>query len=66
LNKAIAAAPFKSVRGDFRFGKNNYPIQNYHIFEIGKAGNGKPEFKLVAADILKSHSDPYAAQCTAR
>ncbi len=66
LNKAIAAAPFKSVRGDFRFGKNNYPIQNYHIFEIGKAGNGKPEFKLVAADILKAHSDPYAAQCTAR
>lgn len=61
--RAIKEAEFKSVRGDFRFGKNNYPIQDYHIYQIVKGTSGKPEFKLTNADVLKNHSDAYAAQC---
>lgn len=63
LNRAIAAAQFKSVRGEFRFGNNNYPVQNYHLFQVAKAPSGKAEFKVIAADVLKSHADAYAAQC---
>ena len=62
--KAIATAQFKSVSGDFRFGKNNYPVQDYHVFQIWKEGNRqRTEFKLVAEGILKGHADAFAPQC---
>jgi branched-chain amino acid transport system substrate-binding protein len=66
LTKAISAAQFKSVRGDFRFGKNNYPIQNYHVFQVATGATGKPEFKVVAENVLTAHADAYAAQCVAK
>lgn len=63
LTKAIATAKFKSVRGSFKFGKNNYPVQDYHVFQIAKSGVAKPEFKLLASNVLKGHSDAYVDQC---
>ena len=66
LTKAIAGSSFKSVRGPFRFGPNNFPVQNYHVFEIAKGAAGKSEFKLVASDVLKSHGDAYVSQCAMR
>lgn len=63
LTAAIKNARFKSVRGDFKFGKNNFPVQNYHIYQVVAGTGGKPEFKLLAADVLKEHVDPYAAKC---
>ncbi|UUX95346.1 ABC transporter substrate-binding protein [Aquabacterium sp. J223] len=66
LSKAIAGATFKSVRGDFRFGNNNFPVQNYHIYTVARGTGGKPEFKMTEANVLKAHPDAYAAQCVAR
>jgi branched-chain amino acid transport system substrate-binding protein len=63
LTAAIKNAQFKSVRGDFKFGRNNFPVQNYHIYQVVKGASGKPEFKLLAADVLKAHTDAYAGQC---
>jgi len=63
LTKAIASATFKSLRGPFRFGNNNYPVQNYHVFQVAKSAAGKPEFKLLAESVLKAHSDAYASAC---
>lgn len=63
LTAAIKQAQFKSVRGDFKFGKNNFPVQNYHIYQIAKGAAGKPEFKLLAGDVLKAHADAYAELC---
>jgi len=37
LRAAIRAADFKSVRGDFKFGKNQFPVQNYYLQLVGKA-----------------------------
>ena len=65
FTKAIAAASFKSVRGPFRFGPNNFPVQNYHVYQVANAG-GKPEFRLLEADVLKSHADAHASQCASR
>jgi branched-chain amino acid transport system substrate-binding protein len=56
-----AGAEFKSVRGPFRFGSNNMPIQNYYVFETSRDGG-----KLVTRQIgtpLEMHADSYAAQC---
>jgi len=65
--KKLAAAvkasggEFRSVRGPFRFGKNNMPVQDYYAFETTKAG-GKVATKLIGTP-LAGHADPYAAQC---
>jgi len=65
FSKAIASAQFKSVRGSFRFGPNNFPVQNYHVYQVTNAG-GKPEFKLQQTDVLKTHADAYVSQCASR
>ena len=56
-----AGAEFKSVRGPFRFNKNNMPIQNYYAFETARDGS-KIVTKLVGTP-LPTHADTYAAQC---
>jgi branched-chain amino acid transport system substrate-binding protein len=56
-----AGAEFKSVRGPFRFNKNNMPIQNYYAFETARDG-AKIVTKLVGTP-LPTHADTYAAQC---
>ena len=33
-----AGSEFKSVRGPFRFNKNNLPIQNYYAFQVTGSG----------------------------
>lgn len=63
--KAIAGAQFKSVRGAFKFGTNNFPVQNYHVYQIANA-SGNPEFKLLDDDVLKGHTDAYVSECQMR
>ncbi|MDX3895226.1 ABC transporter substrate-binding protein [Pusillimonas sp.] len=63
FNQAIKNAKFESLRGDFRFGNNNYPVQSYHLFEIVKGDKGKAEFKMLAKDVLKDQPDSYASEC---
>ena len=59
---ALKAADFKSVRGDFKFNTNNFPIQDQHIFEVAKDAKGRVSLKTIATP-LKAHGDAYAAQC---
>lgn len=63
FNAAIKNAKFESLRGDFRFGNNNYPVQSYHVFEIVKGADGKAQFQMKAKDVLKDQADSYAAEC---
>ncbi len=57
----VAGGEFKSVRGPFRFGRNNMPVQNYYAFET-KSEGGKVVTKQVGQP-LSLHVDAYAAQC---
>ena len=59
---ALKAADFKSVRGNFRFGNNNLPIQDQHIFEVAKDAKGRVSLKTIATP-LKDHQDAYHALC---
>ena len=54
-------AEFQSVRGPFRFNNNNMPVQDYHAFQVVKAGS-EVSMKQIATP-LKAHQDPYSAQC---
>lgn len=59
---ALKAADFKSVRGDFKFGNNNFPIQDMLILEAYKDGQGRMTTKTVATP-LKALRDSYADKC---
>ena len=59
---ALKAADFKSVRGNFKFGSNNFPIIDMHMFEAAKDAKGRVNLKTIATP-LKNHADAYAALC---
>ena len=41
MRKALKAAKFASVRGAFKFNRNQYPIQNYYLRVVGKDAQGR-------------------------
>ncbi len=59
---ALAAADFKSVRGDFKFGTNQFPVQDMHVFEAVKDPQGRMTLKTIGTP-LKNATDAYASQC---
>lgn len=58
---ALKAADFISVRGAFKFGPNNHPIQDIYVREVVKDGEGVTN-KLVGK-VFTGHADAYAADC---
>lgn len=62
VRRALKAARFESVRGAFKFGPNQFPIQDYYLRVITKDSQGRITNRTVAP-IFKNHGDAYAAQC---
>jgi branched-chain amino acid transport system substrate-binding protein len=62
LRKALRAAHFKSVRGDFKFNVNGMPIQNYYLRVVGKDSQGRLVNKKLAT-IFTAHRDAYYQDC---
>lgn len=62
VRRALKAAKFESVRGPFKFGPNQFPIQDYYLRVITKDSQGRITNRTVAP-IFKNHGDAYAAQC---
>src|SRR5436305_5852936 len=61
LRKAIEKADFKSVRGDFKFGPNHIPIQNFYLQDVGKQGD---EYVLkTVATIVENDQDKHHDKC---
>lgn len=59
---ALKSADFKSVRGDFKFGNNNFPVQGMHVMQVAKDEKGRLNLKTIATP-FKSYQDAYASQC---
>jgi branched-chain amino acid transport system substrate-binding protein len=62
LRAALKAAEFKSVRGDFKFGPNQFPVQNYYLQLVGKASDGKLVHKTMGT-VLQNRGDAYVQDC---
>jgi branched-chain amino acid transport system substrate-binding protein len=62
LRKAIRNAKWQSVRGDFKFGANQFPVQNYYVQVVGKDGQGRIAHKTVGT-ALKERGDAYVQDC---
>ncbi|APE45753.1 ABC transporter substrate-binding protein (plasmid) [Sulfitobacter alexandrii] len=58
---ALKEADFDSVRGKFKFGNNNHPIQDIYVREVIKEGDVYTN-KIIST-VLTDHQDVYAAEC---
>jgi branched-chain amino acid transport system substrate-binding protein len=62
LRAALKRADFKSIRGDFKFNTNHYPIQNFYLVKVAKRPDGKYQTEIVQK-VFGDFADPYAADC---
>jgi len=62
LRKAMEKADFKSVRGNFKFGNNHVPIQNFYLQDAVKNADGSYSLKTVAT-IVKDDQDRFHDRC---
>ena len=61
VQKALEKADFKSVRGNFKFGNNHIPIQNFYLQDVVKQGN---DYVLkTVATIVKDDQDRFHGKC---
>jgi branched-chain amino acid transport system substrate-binding protein len=61
LRKALEKADFKSVRGNFKFGPNHIPIQNFYLQDAVKQGD---EYVLkTVATIVENDQDKHFQNC---
>ena len=62
LRAALKAADFYSVRGEFKFNTNQFPIQNYYLVKAAKRDDGKYETEIVK-NVMPMQGDEYAKEC---
>ncbi len=62
FREALRKADFESVRGDFKFGKNQHPVQDIYVREVVKMADGSTTNKTLKK-VLANHSDAYASDC---
>jgi branched-chain amino acid transport system substrate-binding protein len=62
VQKAMEKADFKSVRGDFRYGNNHFPIESFYLQEPVKDKDGNIVLKTMAT-IVKENQDLFHTQC---
>jgi len=62
LRKEMEKAEFKSVRGNFRYGNNHIPIQNFYLQDAVKNDDGSYALKTVSL-IVKDDQDRFHDKC---
>ncbi len=60
--KALRDAKFESVRGQFQFNNNQYPIHDIYMRQVVEDAQGNIKNKLVGK-VLDKHQDLFAKQC---
>jgi branched-chain amino acid transport system substrate-binding protein len=59
---AMLKADFKLTRDNFKFGRNQHPIQDWYSMKVDRGADGKPVLKT-QGKILSDYGDPFAAAC---
>ena len=62
MRKEMEKADFKSVRGNFKFGNNHLPIQDFYLQEARKESDGSYALHTVAT-IVKNDQDKFHDKC---
>jgi branched-chain amino acid transport system substrate-binding protein len=64
VRAAIRKAEFKSLRGDFKFGTNGFPVQDFYLVKVAKRPDGKFQTEI-AEKVFDDYTDAYAKECAA-
>jgi branched-chain amino acid transport system substrate-binding protein len=59
---ALKKADFTSLRGNFKFNVNGYPIQDFYLTKVAKRPDGKFETEIVQK-VFENYGDRYAKEC---
>lgn len=59
---ALRKAEFASVRGAFKFGANQHPVQNWYERVVEKGADGAT-FNKTVGKVLENHADAYVGAC---
>jgi branched-chain amino acid transport system substrate-binding protein len=62
LREALKKAEFKSLRGDFKFAANNFPVQDFFLVKAAKRPDGKFQTEIVEK-VFDDYTDVYAKEC---
>jgi len=62
LRDALRAANFASVRGAFRFGRNQHPVQDLYVRKVVKSDDGTMTNQTLKK-VFSNHADAYAPEC---
>ncbi|MCX8570534.1 ABC transporter substrate-binding protein [Aminobacter sp. MET-1] len=62
FRKALLTSEIPTVRGSFKFGPNQHPVQDWYSLKAEKGADGKMVLKT-ERKVLTAHSDSYAAEC---
>ena len=62
LRAAIRKADFSSLRGDFKFNKNHYPVQDFYLLKVAKRSDGKFQTEI-EKKVFEDQGDSYASEC---
>ena len=58
----LKKANFTSLRGKFKFGPNNYPVQDFYLVKVATRADGKYQTEIVDK-VFSDYSDPYVKDC---
>lgn len=62
FRKALLTSEIPSVRGSFKFGPNQHPVQDWYSLKAEKGADGKMVLKT-DSKVLTAHGDSYAPDC---
>ncbi len=62
VRAALKEADFQSLRGDFSFNNNHYPVQDFYLLEVVKRDDGKYHTSIIEK-VYDDYADSYAEQC---
>jgi branched-chain amino acid transport system substrate-binding protein len=62
MRKAMEKASFRSVRGDFKYGNNHMPVQNFYLQDAVKDQDGNFVLKTLAR-IVENDQDRFHDKC---
>ena len=62
IRAGLKKADFKSLRGKFKFGTNNYPVQDFYLVKVAKRADGKYQTEI-AEKVFSDYVDSHAAEC---
>jgi len=59
---AIKDAEFSSLRGDFRFNNNHFPVQDFYLLEVAEREDGRFQ-TTIAERVFDDYADAYHEDC---